>query len=319
MNKIDISQWQKYCIDELFEAHLSKDDIQVKNTVSGEIPLVSSGKENNGIISYIYDDTAKLWNANTITVDMFGKAFYQDKPYHCVSHGRVNILEPIVHMSEYSMRFIALAIESVSLKKYEFNEMCTGTKLLKDEIYLPSKNNKPDWEYMDNYMKNIEFKVCDKILNLESFKNAKKNKINISKWKEFSLKSLGFSNSHGERIKKSDRIDGDIIFITAGKENCGVVGTIGNDIDIWHNPITVDMFGNCFYHDYDCSGDDNVYAFINDNLSALSKSFIASSINARNKNIFMYSDQFRQDNADTLSVLLPEKTVIQIGNILRHI
>ena len=47
MNKIDISQWQKYCIDELFEAHLSKDDIQVKNTVSGEIPLVSSGKENN--------------------------------------------------------------------------------------------------------------------------------------------------------------------------------------------------------------------------------------------------------------------------------
>lgn len=166
--KIDIGQWKKYRIEELFKAYLSKDDIQPKNIVIGETPLISSGKENNGIVSYIYDDTAKLWDANTITVDMFGKAFYQDKPYHCVSHGRVNILEPIEPMSEYSMKFVALAIEVVSLKKYEFNEMCTGKKLLKDEIYLPSKNNKPNWEYMEEYMKGVESKVCDNISKLES-------------------------------------------------------------------------------------------------------------------------------------------------------
>lgn len=130
-------------------------------------------------------------------------------------------------------------------------------------------------------------------------------KFDISTWKEFSLKSLGFTSYHGKRIKKSDRIDGNIIFLTAGKENRGVVGTIGNEVQLWNSPITVDMFGNAFYHDYVCSGDDNVYAFINDNLNGYVKMFIASIIDAKNKKLFSYADQFRQKDADKLSVKLP--------------
>ncbi len=131
------------------------------------------------------------------------------------------------------------------------------------------------------------------------------SKIDTSNWKEFSIKLLGFTIFHGKRIKKSERIDGDIIFLTAGKENCGVVGTIGNDVELWDCPITVDMFGNAFYHDYKCAGDDNVYAFICDNLNRFIKMFIASAINAKNRTLFSYADQFRQKDADTLSIKLP--------------
>ena len=93
-------------------------------------------------------------------------------------------------------------------------------------------------------------------------------KIDTSTWKEFNLKKdLGFLISHGSRIKKTDRAEGDIVFITAGKENQGVVGKIGNKIEIWNKPITVDMFGNAFFQPYEnCCGDDNIYAFINDNI-----------------------------------------------------
>ena len=131
------------------------------------------------------------------------------------------------------------------------------------------------------------------------------NKIDTSNWKKFKMSDLNFKNYHGKRIKQQDRQDGDTIFITAGKENQGVVGTIGNKVDIWHSPITVDMFGNSFYHDYDCFGDDNVYAFINDDLNKYHKWFISSIINAENNVLFSFGDQFRQDNADALVVLLP--------------
>lgn len=47
MGKIDTSEWKEFRIGDLFEACLSKDDIQPKDFVEGEIPLVSSGKENN--------------------------------------------------------------------------------------------------------------------------------------------------------------------------------------------------------------------------------------------------------------------------------
>lgn len=90
--KVDTREWGEFRVGELFDAALSKDDIQPKVIVEGNTPLVSSGKENNGIIALIDNKNARLWEANTLTVDMFGKVFYQEQPYYAVSHGRVNIL-----------------------------------------------------------------------------------------------------------------------------------------------------------------------------------------------------------------------------------
>lgn len=69
-------------------------------------------------------------------------------------------------------------------------------------------------------------------------------KIDTSGWKEFHMVDIGFKVYHGSRITKAERVEGDTVFLTAGFENCGVVGTIGNEnIDVWEKPITVDMFG----------------------------------------------------------------------------
>ncbi len=134
MGKIDTSGWKEFQIGDLFEACLSKDDIQPKDFVEGKIPLVSSGKENNGIIAFVEDEKARLWDKNTLTIDMFGKVFYQESPYFAVSHGRVNILLPKISMTKGCLQFIGCAIEKVASQKYAFNEMCTGTKVLKDNV-----------------------------------------------------------------------------------------------------------------------------------------------------------------------------------------
>lgn len=158
--KVDTREWGEFRVGELFDAALSKDDIQPKVIVEGNTPLVSSGKENNGIIALIDNKNARLWEANTLTVDMFGKVFYQEQPYYAVSHGRVNILMPRMPMTKHCMQFIGCAIERVTTDKYAFSEMCTGTKLLKDVILLPKdKTGQPDWAYMEEYMREIKERV----------------------------------------------------------------------------------------------------------------------------------------------------------------
>lgn len=158
--KVDTREWGEFRVGELFDAFLSKDDIQPKAIVEGNTPLVSSGKENNGIIAFIDNKNARLWEANTLTVDMFGKVFYQEQPYYAVSHGRVNILMPRMPMTKHCMQFIGCAIERVTTDKYAFSEMCTGTKLLKDVILLPKdKTGQPDWAYMEEYMRKVEERV----------------------------------------------------------------------------------------------------------------------------------------------------------------
>lgn len=130
-------------------------------------------------------------------------------------------------------------------------------------------------------------------------------KIDTSFWGEFSLKELGFKNYHGERLNKSQRIDGDIPFVTAGKINRGVSQYIETDRTLYQDAITVDMFGNCFFQKGNCTGDDNVYFFVNDELSDEHKLFISCSINAETSHLYAYKEQFRQPDADSLMVRLP--------------
>lgn len=133
-------------------------------------------------------------------------------------------------------------------------------------------------------------------------------KVNTKNWKEFKLKELGFSVFHGCRQKQADRKDGSIPLLTAGKENQGVATYIGNPLCKYKDSITVDMFGNCFYHKGTYSGDDNIYFFINENLDDLIKIFIASIINKQNTALYNFKSQFRQPQAEALTVILPLKT-----------
>ena len=134
------------------------------------------------------------------------------------------------------------------------------------------------------------------------------NKIETNTWKEYNLKDIGFSVFHGCRQKQADREDGTIPLLTAGKENQGVATYIGNPLCQYEDSITVDMFGNCFFHKGVYSGDDNIYFFINSDLNDYIKIFIASIINKQNSILYDFKSQFRQPQADTLSIVLPSKT-----------
>lgn len=165
-HKIDTQKWGVYRLGDLFDFYLSKDDFQPRNIVYGSTPLISAGKENNGIVSYVKDDLAKKWGGGSITVDMFGKVFYQSKPFFCVSHGRVNILMPKKPMSSNVGLYLACVIETVTSKKYQFSEMCTGRKLREDIIKLPiDDNGNPNWDYMEKYMKKLNLKFFQKAKN----------------------------------------------------------------------------------------------------------------------------------------------------------
>lgn len=252
MGKIDTSGWKEFRIGDLFEACLSKDDIQPKEFVEGKIPLVSSGKENNGIIAFVEDKKARLWEANTLTIDMFGKVFYQENPYFAVSHGRVNILLPKISMTKGCLQFMGCAIEKVTLQKYAFNEMCTGTKVLKDNIKLPATpDGAPDWAYMESYMANLETKVAESLTMLQAAKDAEKKKVDTREWGEFRVGELFDAALSKDDIQPKVIVEGNTPLVSSGKENNGIIAFIDNkNARLWEaNTLTVDMFGKVFYQE----------------------------------------------------------------------
>jgi hypothetical protein len=128
--------------------------------------------------------------------------------------------------------------------------------------------------------------------------------INTFGWKEFELVKLFSDYDRGQRLKRSDRIDGDLPLVTAGQFNNGIAQCVqkNNSNKIFENCITIDMFGNCFYQEGKYVCDDNVISIKNIKNKFVGL-FLASVFN---KSInFDFKKQFRIKQLVNVKIKLP--------------
>lgn len=125
-----------------------------------------------------------------------------------------------------------------------------GNKFRRDiatelNVKLPvDEHNDPDWDYMINYVQNIEEKVLDGLNLLERIKQVEGKSINISNWKMFPLEEL-FDITKGSRLTKADMKDGKTNYVGASSFNNGITYKIGNTEHIHPaNTLTVTYNGS---------------------------------------------------------------------------
>ena len=154
--------WKEFSLHEFFTPVQSKGDIKTNEIIAGDIPLISAVKGSNGVGAFIAfgDGKAELFKKGCLTADMFGHVFYQPKEFYSVSHGRVNILIPLVNFNIYQSLFIAKVLEHQFNIRNSYSRMLTKTMLEKCKVSLPIVNEEdrtPDWKFMENYIKSLSF------------------------------------------------------------------------------------------------------------------------------------------------------------------
>jgi 16S rRNA G966 N2-methylase RsmD len=142
-------------------------------------------------------------------------------------------------------------------------------------------------------------------LNTSKFRNTRLRPLEISSWRVFNLIEL-FEAERGARLTKENRISGSIPFATAGETNEGVSSYISNDdIQIYSDVITIDMFCNCLYRNYTFACDDNILVLFpkfEPNRYALL--FMTTVIGA-DKYRYAYGRQYRKKNFREHTIKLP--------------
>jgi hypothetical protein len=142
---------------------LSKGDNKPNKLNAGNIPLVSSGSTNNGVVKMIEngDEKSQPFNAGTITFDMFGTVFSQPKDFYAVSHGRVNMLRSKDKITNSALLFITTILDK---EKYRFNygRAAYSNVIANLKIKLPTKNHRPDYDFMTNFVQTLPFssQIC---------------------------------------------------------------------------------------------------------------------------------------------------------------
>ena len=264
IKKIDTSKWQPYDLNKLFHIVLPKGDIQEKKIDDGDIPLISAGKINNGIVKYVDkngDGISTIIDGNCITIDMFGKSFYQEQPFYAVSHGRVNILVPKFELNKNIALFLCSVLDSFG-NKYNFKEMCNKARLEKLKITIPiDENDEPDFDKMEDFMIKTENEVKENKKKLDAIIAVVGHKINTSTWKEFDLKDLfEISGSKTTPKQKLNKIgSGQYPYITTQATTNGINGYY-NFYTEQGDCLTIDsaVLGTCFYQQENFSASDHV-------------------------------------------------------------
>lgn len=304
MTQIDTSKWGKFKVGDLFEIKLSKNDLKIEECNTGSTPLISAGNENNGIVGYINREDFEVFPANSITVDMFGKVFVQTKDFCAVSHGRVNILIPKYTLSLPTLFFIVSVLQREIKDKFDFANMCTSKKISKQNILLPIIfSGSPDWQYMEDYMKEITKLAAKRVEKLKE--ENPQTKIDTSNWKKFKVGEL-FEFERGKEVAPNKNLSGDCPLILESGENNGYSRNVISTKIFDGNAITVSVnyAANVFYQENKFCASVNIIILRNKYLNKHSGLFIAA-ILSKNNSKYNYNDKISKNKLFNETIPLP--------------
>ncbi|MBL8091208.1 MAG: restriction endonuclease subunit S [Anaerolineales bacterium] len=125
----------------------------------GSFPYITRTEKNNGHDLFVGEQQAKYSTdkGNVITIGLDTQTvFYQKTKFYTGQN--IQILE-FDELNEHNAQFI-IALLKIQMKKFNWGgNGATLTRLKKTKILLPkTADDKPDYSYMENYMKSLEYK-----------------------------------------------------------------------------------------------------------------------------------------------------------------
>ncbi|AIN71126.1 phosphoribosylglycinamide formyltransferase [Flavobacterium psychrophilum FPG101] len=288
-------------------------------SANGKIPLISNSSTENGIMGFSNLTPLNKGNSITCSDTTIGAdtMFYQENDFIGYSH--IQHLVPKFKPFNKAIASIIISACRVSTsKQYDYGNKFNRVAMNNTKIQLPTKKGKIDFEFMETFVAELsaqrvaELSAHLKVTGLNNYilTNEEQKVLedfeNID-WKTFNLKSLFGKSTRGQRLKSTDRILGNLPFVTAGEFNDGISAFIGNDVHIFsENTTTIDMFGSAKYRNYKYGGDDHVAIVHTETLPKLASIFVTSAIHKTSSaGQFSYSRNFYAKDADELNISLP--------------
>ncbi len=210
-SQLNAIKWGEFKLGDLFEASNGDFDIQKRHiNHKGEF-VITAGLSNNGVLGQS-DIKAKVFESHTITIDMFGCAFYRSFPYKMVTHARVFSLKPKFEINHKIGLFLSTLFFDYP-KKFGYENMCSWAKIKNDKVILPLKPT-ANTQTLDG----IDFHFMEKfIAELEQCRLAELEQCRLAELEAY-LKATGLSNT----TLSSDEENALNVFNNSGNTPCGL-------------------------------------------------------------------------------------------------
>ncbi|MDO9891840.1 restriction endonuclease subunit S [Glaesserella parasuis] len=315
------TEWREFSFSQVF-AEIQRGKRLIKsNQQDGTTPYVSSTATNNGVDNFIDNSTNVRIFENCLTLansGSVGSTFFHYYTFVASDHVTALRLEK---PNKYIYLFLSGIIKRLE-EKYSFNREINDKRIQREKILLPvNEEGLPDWQFMENFMKQIE---QDKITAVLNYYKKPFNNNNLrgggvetyllpkNTWSTFAIQDICDIYS-GVRLTKQEMINGNLPFIGASDSNNGITAFIANtNASLDRNVLGVNYNGSVvenFYHPYECLFSDDVkrLKIKSERVGKYAYLFLKTVI-LKQKSKYQYGYKFNAERMKKQKILLPVNT-----------
>lgn len=178
LDDFDSLTWADFKIGELFDKATRGKRLKKADQKTGNIPFVTAGTNNTGIVGNIANPIQKS-EGNVISIDMFGNVFYRGYEFGfddniCVYQHSMNNYTKNINL------FLVSCLSKVLIGKFDYSYQYRHSKSENICVKLPldpSDPTKPDYQYMETYIKAIEKLTIKDVVDLKDEQIATTKKV----------------------------------------------------------------------------------------------------------------------------------------------
>lgn len=130
-----------------------------EKTAEYDLPVLTAGVINQGLDNYAPREGATLIK-NVISISANGAntgvTFYQPNDFTILQDAYAIYYKKDKDLNKLKYLFFVSAISKSIYGKYSWTKKAGWTKVKKDKIYLPIKNNEIDFEFMENLISAVQ-------------------------------------------------------------------------------------------------------------------------------------------------------------------
>ena len=218
--------------------------------------FINSGVQNCGIKGRT-NRYAKIFPANTITIDFLGNAYYRPFEYKMATHNHVFSLSGVVLKNEYIGLYLVTQMSYLN-KVFSFNSMGTWPRIKEQTILLPiTKEENIDFAFIEEHMRELK---DERIRELEAYLSeagfddctlttAERKALRMAENEQKKMRQFNvvekFSVSNSHNILKSDVLfgSGTTPYVTASEGNNSIVSYISYEPEMKEKGNTIMIGG----------------------------------------------------------------------------
>ncbi|WP_325966587.1 restriction endonuclease subunit S [Staphylococcus auricularis] len=157
-------EWKVFEMDDIFRFVQGKSKGLNHLKKGGNVPYLGAKYSDNGVLTFVETENNLMSKGNCISFIRNGEGSMGLSIYKSESHIATSDITNGYNdfLNRYTGKFIS-TISNLVRGKYNFGYKRSLTRLKKEKIKLPTKNNRPDYDFMEQYMKRKENEVLDRI------------------------------------------------------------------------------------------------------------------------------------------------------------